>query len=400
MKKARDILIYTIALLLSSTLFGQQLRIGIFRDVAAKEVIVDYHKGSYSIYTDTGYYSSILPNESVQLKVTASNLIELRFNYQVVGTFKKIRLIENQLNNSVSIQVTQPKTKLRKYQNDFEIFAKDGALTIVNLVDVDNYLEGVIESEGGGGKELEYYKVQALISRTYLFKYFNKHEKEGFSLCDRVHCQAYHSMMRFTPAIDTAVRATENLVLKDENGHLIDAFFHANCGGQTSEAKYIWNNNLPYLNSFKDTFCIYTKQAIWEKRIPQQEWADFLVKQYNYPINDSVFGPLIFTFNQPERMAFYHSSLLGIPLRDIRVRFGLRSTFFNVYPDGTDVILSGRGYGHGVGLCQEGAMKMALYHYTFRQIAIYYFPGASIVDMRREELFNFEEDSTYLLKSY
>lgn len=382
-------MIFILFVLLCHSAYSQQLRIGIFRDVATKQVIFDYDKGSYSIFVDTGYYASILPSESVQLQVSANNLIELKHNYQVVGKFKSIKLIENQPNSNLSIQVTQPKTKVRKYQNDFEIFAKDGVLTIVNLVDIDNYLAGVVESEGGGGKQLEYYKVQALISRTYLFKYFNKHEKEGFSVCDRVHCQAYHSMMRFTPTIDSAVKATKNLVLEDENNTLIDAFFHANCGGQTSEAKYIWNNNIPYLNSFKDTFCIYTKQAVWDKRISQQEWADFLVQQYNYPINDSVYGPLIFTFNQPDRMAFYHSSLLGIPLRDIRDRFKLRSTFFNVYPDGTDVILTGRGYGHGVGLCQEGAMKMALFGYTFRQIALYYFPGAHIVDRQRNEFFKY-----------
>lgn len=387
-----------VVLLISQAIHAQQLRIGIFRDVATKEIIFDYDKGSYSIYTDTGYFASILPNESVQLKYLANNQIQLRYNYQVVGTFKSVKLIENQLNSCLSIQVLQPKTKLRKYRNDFEITARDGALTIVNLVDIDNYLAGVVESEGGGGRELEYYKVQALISRTYLFKYINKHQKEGFSLCDRVHCQAYQSMMRYTPKIDTAVAATRNLVMKDDKNQFIDAFFHANCGGQTSEAKYIWNNNIPYLNSFKDTFCIYTKQAIWEKRIPQQQWADFLVKEYNYPINDSVFGPLIFTFNQPERMAFYHSSLLGIPLRDIRTKFALRSTFFNVYPDGTDVILTGRGYGHGVGLCQEGAMKMAYYHYNFHQIAIYYFPGVHIVNLQNEELFKYL-DTTVFLKS-
>lgn len=387
-----------VVLLISQAIHAQQLRIGIFRDVATKEIIFDYDKGSYSIYTDTGYFASILPNESVQLKYLANNQIQLRYNYQVVGTFKSVKLIENQLNSCLSIQVLQPKTKLRKYRNDFEITARDGALTIVNLVDIDNYLAGVVESEGGGGRELEYYKVQALISRTYLFKYINKHQKEGFSLCDRVHCQAYHSMMRYTPKIDTAVAVTRNLVMKDDKNQFIDAFFHANCGGQTSEAKYIWNNNIPYLNSFKDTFCIYTKQAIWEKRIPQQQWADFLVKEYNYPINDSVFGPLIFTFNQPERMAFYHSSLLGIPLRDIRTKFALRSTFFNVYPDGTDVILTGRGYGHGVGLCQEGAMKMAYYHYNFHQIAIYYFPGVHIVNLQNEELFKYL-DTTVFLKS-
>lgn len=374
-----------------ATNFAQQLRIGIFRDVAAKSIMFDYNSGSYSIYVDTGYISSILPNESVQLNYIADDLIELKYNYQLVGTFKSVKLIENQSNNSISTQVIIPKVKLRKYQDDFEITAKNGSLTIVNLVDIDNYLSGVVESEGGGGKELEYYKVQALLSRTYLYKYWNKHEKEGFSLCDRVHCQAYHSMMRFTPKIDTAVADTRNLVMKDEKNVLIDAFFHANCGGQTSESQYVWNNNVPYLNSFKDTFCIYTKQAIWEKRIPQQEWADFLVKQYNYPINDSLFGPLIFTFNQPDRLAFYHSAILGIPLRDIRDRFKLRSTFFNVYPDGTDVVLTGRGYGHGVGLCQEGAMKMAFYHYDFRQIAIYYFPGAHIVNMRKEAFFKDSE---------
>jgi stage II sporulation protein D len=375
--------------------YAQQLRIGVFRDVQAKSIIFDYDKGSYSIYVDTGYFSSILPSESVQLTYTLDNLIELKYNYQLVGKFKKIKLIENQENNSISVQVTQPKVKLRKYQNDFEISVQNGALTIVNLVDIDNYLAGVIESEGGGGKELEYYKVQGLLSRTYLYKYWNKHEKEGFSLCDRVHCQAYHSMMRYTPKIDSAVAATRNLVMKDEKGVLIDAFFHANCGGQTSEAQYVWNNNVAYLNSFKDTFCIYTKQAIWEKRIPQQEWADFLVKQYNYPINDSIYGPLIFVFNQPDRLAFYHSSILGIPLRDIRDKFKLRSTFFNVYPDGTDVVLVGRGYGHGVGLCQEGAMKMAYYHYNFKQIAIYYFPGAHIVDLSKESFFEDKEPNPF-----
>lgn len=380
--------------------YGQQLRIGIFRDYATKKVVFDYDKGSYSIYNDTGFVAAILPNESAQLSVTPDNLVELKYNYQTIGKFRKIRLIENQLNNSISVQVTEPKAKVRKYQNDFEVFADKGALTIVNLVDVGNYLAGVVESEGGGGKELEYYKVQALISRTYLYKYFTKHADEGFSLCDRVHCQAYHSMLRFTPSIEQAVKETANLVMKDDRGNLIDAYFHANCGGQTSEAQYVWNNNVPYLNSFRDTFCIYTKQAVWEKRISQQEWADFLVKKYNYPINDTIFGPLIFTFNQPDRMAFYQSSILGIPLRDIRMNFGLRSTFFNVSPDGTDVLLTGRGYGHGVGLCQEGAMKMAYYQYNFRQIAIYYFPGAQIVNLRDEDYFKYISDFREQLEKF
>ena len=108
--------------------------------------------------------------------------------------------------------------------DDFEVTGTDRDLTIVNLVDMDNYLSGVVESEGGGRKELEYYKVQAVMSRTYATKYSYKHKEEGFELCDRVHCQAYHSMQRFTPKIDTAVMATSGVALIDEKSKYLDAF--------------------------------------------------------------------------------------------------------------------------------------------------------------------------------
>lgn len=394
MKQKQLLYLYIFAIFLNVSLVrGQELRIGIFRDYSIKKVVFDYDKGSYSIYADTSYIGSILPGESAQLQPSANNMVALTFNGKEYGSFKKIRLVENELNNNITIQLLSPKAKIRRYQNDFEVFNDRSNLTIVNVVDESNYLSGVVESEGGGGKELAYYEVQAIISRTYLNRNINRHAKEGFSLCDRVHCQAYHNMLWYTPTIHKAVTETSGLVLVDSENNLIDALFHANCGGQTSQAKYVWNDDLPYLQSFKDTFCIYTKQATWEVRVPQQQWADYLVNNYNYPINDSVWGLLIFTFNQPDRMAFYHSAILGIPLRDLRSKFGLRSTFFNAYPDGTDVVLKGRGYGHGVGLCQEGAMKMANYKYNFRQIALYYYPDARLIDTRKEEFYQYKNEA-------
>ena len=357
------------------------------RDYNLQQVVFSYNDGSYSIFGDSNAFGAILPNEFVSITIKKNRKIELKKGVTSLGEFTKVTLIETKSSFSISLSGKLPAVKERKYKNDFEITAGEKGLTVVNMVDMHNYLSGVVESEGGGGKELEYYKVQALMSRTYALKYLNKHQAEGFSLCDRVHCQAYHSMVRFTPSIEVAVLATENVVMKDNDNQLVDAYFHANCGGQTSEAKYIWNSNIPYLNSFKDTFCIYTKQATWEKVIPQQKWADFLVKKYNYPLNDSIYGPLIFSFNQPERMAFFHSAALGIPLRDLRIEFGLRSTFFNVYPDGLNVVVQGRGYGHGVGLCQEGAMRMARYGYTYQQIAVYYFPGIHLVKIDQEQFY-------------
>ncbi|HLU86284.1 MAG TPA: hypothetical protein VKZ44_00925, partial [Taishania sp.] len=95
----------------------------------------------------------------------------------------------------------------------------------------------------------------------------------------------------------------------------------------------------------------------------------------------------IFNFEQTERKAFFLTPALGIPLRDIRQKYSLKSTFFSTYLDGSDVVITGRGYGHGVGLCQEGAMKMARSGFDFRQIAKFYFPGAIIIDLSEEEFF-------------
>ena len=113
-----------------------------------------------------------------------------------------------------------------------------------------------------------------------------------------------------------------------------------------------------------------------------------LVKKYNYPITDTIYGPLLYTFNQPDRMAFYQAPSLKIPLKDIRQEFKLKSTFFNNFIDGNEVVIRGRGYGHGVGLCQEGAMRMARCGFNFLQIALYYFPGVVITNISNDTFYD------------
>jgi stage II sporulation protein D len=75
-------------------------------------------------------------------------------------------------------------------------------------------------------------------------------------------------------------------------------------------------------------------------------------------------------------MAFYLHPVYGIPLRDLRDHFKLKSTYFDAVVVGQEMMLYGRGFGHGVGLCQEGAMQMAKKGYAFDQILRYYYPGA------------------------
>ncbi len=366
--------------LLCLQVVAQQQRIGVLRDYSIKRIVFAYDNGAFTVYGDTSELGTILANEFVDLERNPEGKITVKINGIQVAQASKVTIVCAKLNTSIVYSPKNSAAKERKYKDDIEILPTESGLTIINLVDMHHYLCGVVESEGGGGREIEYYKVQACISRTYTLKSKMRHEKEGFELCDRTHCQAYHYQLRYSPLIDTAVRETKRKVLVDQRNNLIDAYFHANCGGQTSEADYVWNNRVDYLSSFKDTFCIYTKQATWEKRIPQAEWRKFLEEEYQFPSSDSVFGPLIFNFNQADRCAFFLTPVLGIPLRDLRDHFKLKSTFFSCYPEADQVVVRGRGYGHGVGLCQEGAMKMAKYKFTYQQVLLYYFPGVKIVN--------------------
>ena len=377
-------------------IYGQQLDIGIMRRYTIDDLLVSYHQGSYNVYGDTERVFTMLPTESIQIKRKGQKLLLLQ-GVKELGYFDTVKIEETLPNHTFRIQGLKPqKLKERKYYNNILITLDvEKGLKIVNKVDISNYLGGVIESEGGGGRHLEYYKVQAVLSRTYALSHLRKHEKEGFNLCDQVHCQAYHNMLIYTPSIEKAVKETRQVVMVDQKMKLANGFFFANCGGQTSEADFVWNRPVSYCKSVIDTFCIHTKQATWEKRIPQDKWEGYLERQFGYPVKDSTYNYLLYHFRQEQRHAFYQMPQLGIPLRDIRVYFKLRSTWFDCYLEGQEVVLKGKGFGHGVGLCQEGAMNMAKYNYSFKSIMQFYFKGVGLINyydylfFKQSNYFNF-----------
>jgi stage II sporulation protein D len=174
------------------------------------------------------------------------------------------------------------------------------------------------------------------------------------------------------------VKYTRQIILYDSSNQLASTFFHANCGGQTCEPDLVWNQKMEGFSSFKDTFCIHTSQTNWTKKIPLKDWFSFLESKYNFPSWDSLSYSLAVNFEQNERKAFYINPVYGIPLRDLREDFKLKSTFFSCKKEGEFLVLQGKGFGHGVGLCQEGAMGMAKYGYNFEQILSFYYPNRKI----------------------
>jgi stage II sporulation protein D len=261
---------------------------------------------------------------------------------------------------------------------------------VINEAKLDNYIAGVTDAEAGTRCKLEFYKVQAILARTFALAHINKHVTEGYSLCDLVHCQAYHGKPRDLNVVK-AVTATQGLVVVDQNLDLIVAAFHSNSGGQTANSEDVWGAYTPYLRSITDTFSTRMPSSRWERKMPAQDWLSYLKLKHNYPIDNDSGRKLAMNFRQDTRKAYLEFNGVKVPLKNVRQDLQLRSTFFNVCAIGGDsVLLQGRGYGHGLGMCQEGAMCMAGKGYTYRDILNYYYKDIQLIDLEKLKFFRDE----------
>lgn len=354
---------------------AQTLNIGLLQSVKLQKVEIASEGGSVSIKSTDGDVDVLATGEKATILITGGQCL--------LTTPRKTDVIATSFyfnpDSGFTVVGLSPATKAHSYLGKLKVTVEGQKALLTNQVSLKDYLAGVIESEGGSGQHLEYYKVQALLSRTYALRNKGRHKEEGFDLCDGVHCQAYHNRCKRSSDIIKAVEATRDEVIVDDNGSLVSTFFYANCGGETSDASYVWNTSVDYCRPFKDTFCVHTKQATWVHYVERSVWERFIEKTYGINITGMNLASVAYNFKQEQRKAFYIHPSLGIPLRDLRSEYKLKSTFFDVSLDGERVKLNGRGFGHGVGLCQEGAMQMAKLGYHYSQIALYYFDGVSLV---------------------
>lgn len=268
------------------------------------------------------------------------------------------------------------------YSGDLKCFPDLGKLVLINICDVEKYISGVVKAEGGSGKNIEYFKTQAVIARTYMYKYFDKHLPDRYNVCDNTHCQAFNGLS-FDTLINTATRETHGLVVLDKDSSLIISAFHSNCGGETSPSEDVWLTSQPYLKSIVDPYCLSSRNAKWERRMSLNEWVEFIKKSGYDGIPDNSSD---FSFSHINRLTNYSTESFSMPFRTIRSEMHLRSAFFSVVALGDSIILTGKGYGHGVGLCQEGAMAMAESGFSYKKIIDFYYIGILISDIKNAVL--------------
>lgn len=364
-----------LCLLLPLTLYATDVSVRVFSDQNISKMRFTVEFGQYRLLDGNQRSIIDLPTATDVEFTVRDGKIDVVSNGKKVGTYPNLIMEGVGLKAIMGLQPIGKNIPKRYYDDHLDVSVEKGSLFLINHVNLENYVAGVVQSEVRGiSDQTDFFKVQAIISRTYAMNNLLRHKSEGYDLCDGVHCQVYHSRNN-TPIILTATVQSAGLVIVDEQDNLITASFYSNSGGQTANSEDVWTAPVSYLRSVPDTFSMSMKNAYWTKEMTRDEWLGFLNKTYNYNIKDPVMRDSALSFTQEQRKSVFPG---GIPLKNIRRDLNLRSTFFSVKTEGRKVTLMGRGYGHGVGLSQEGVVRMIDLGYSVREVIEHYYTGVKL----------------------
>ncbi len=310
-------------------------------------------------------------------------------------------------------------------------------LLVINRLPIEKYLFSVIASEMSATSSLELLSAHAIVSRSWLMaqisraprageggtlsqlsflspkrklskekmylRWYDREDHTLFDVCADDHCQRYQGLTRANNgAVKQAIEQTRGMVLA-YNGQICDARFSKCCGGQTELFSSCWQDiEVPYLTSVTDPFCNTSDENIlrqvlnnydqttndfyrWTVRYTQQELTeivntksaiDFGTILDLQPVRRGPSGRIV----ELKIVGEHRTMIVGkeLEIRRLLSPSHLYSSAFTVEREGTNFVLHGRGWGHGVGLCQIGSAVMSLAGYDYKQILQHYFPNAQL----------------------
>lgn len=322
----------------------------------------------------------------------------------------------------------------KRYRNYIEIRRySDSDLTLINILNIEQYLYGVVPAEIEADAPLEAIKAQAVAARTYTYRNLNRYDKWGFDLTDTVSSQVYNGYDVERTTTNRAVDETRGKKMM-YNGNLAHVYYFASSGGMTANVKEVWGSEIPYLVSVPDPYESETsRNYIWEKTLTSEEIKKILfisgveigdivsVSAEKYSSSGRVTelritgtrGSVTY-YTQDTRMIFSLNSqkytiqsagnivvkasdgtlkTIALDGRNVVSKSGVsklssKSTVVAVIGSGNSVkkvnmssdayTFSGKGWGHGVGMSQEGAKGFARQGYNYEQILKHYFQGISV----------------------
>lgn len=287
--------------------------------------------------------------------------------------------------------------------------AADGTLT--NILDFEEYLAGVVPGEVPSYFPKESLKAMTVVARTYGVSHLGRHQH--YDVCNTVHCQVYQGLAQEAASTNRAVTETYGELLTFK-GQPVNALFHAVCGGHTAGSTEAWpgGTEKPYLTSQDDgTFCAESGRYRWREEYTEVELVAKLhdALQKTRPNEFRGLSSLL-DLTVTERTPSGRAKVLSISSPEatylvegdsIRWLFsggtigtaGLQSTFFELKKIGHRYVIQGGGWGHGVGLCQQGSSGRAKAGQSYEKILSHYYPHTALLAMdewakrtaRREE---------------
>jgi stage II sporulation protein D len=259
-----------------------------------------------------------------------------------------------------------------------------GSLDVINRLELDDYLKGVIPFEGNPAWTLESLKAQAVASRTFALTKILSRRDEEYDVTAGVMSQVYAGKQIENARTDEAVNATRGEVLLYK-GKLFPAYYHSTCGGATAAADLVWRvKPLLPLGGVECTFCQRSPHYKWEARVTPAEIKQKLAKQ-EMPVQD-VLGvrtdkidrtgrahKLVIKSTWAEKSV--DADAFRVWIDPMRLKSNLITKI--AFRDG-NFVFKGRGWGHGVGMCQYGMKYLGELGYSSQGILEYYYPNATI----------------------
>jgi stage II sporulation protein D len=258
-------------------------------------------------------------------------------------------------------------------------------LRVLLTLPSESYVIAALSGEAAPDEPMASLKAMAISMRTFALTNANRHQTEGFGLCDTTHCQALR-LGKPRPEVEQAVRETagETLWSGGERAHI---YYTQHCGGMTEPASAVWpDETATYLaGQHADPYCLRRSPAQWQTRIPLRQ-LDQIFHAQGWRVPSPVTDIRVIQRDATGRAAMLQVTGQGAPaqLSASSFRFAvdralgwnqMRSDWYSSTVSGADLEIRGRGYGHGVGLCQAGAFEMAIEGRSEKEILSFYFPG-------------------------
>ena len=408
----------------------ETVKIGLFYSSTAKSQITLSSEQSFEVgYMDSNNFIS-------QYTFTEPNLT---LAYGTSGQVIVNGVGTNVTNSSFALKPVNGIVSVNgsNYRGGIEIIPdSNGTFTVVNFVNINDYIAGVVGKEMSPSWHIEALKSQAVCARSYTITTWRKHSSNGFNLCSTQHCQAYLGMSGETESTIRAASETRDQVVMYGQS-VAETLYSSSSGGASAYSKNVWGSDVPYLTAVKDPYEAYVDnpKAHWEVNLSKSDIKNSLAKS---SVDIGEITDMKVTgadeYGRTYEVTIYGTSDKYVLKNDrTRTFFGLNSQMYSIIPQGGEAVaqplsvlsgtgqsttdlftlkgskasgtmsdgfyikssgttrhyvlqsanpdswlLSGSGWGHGLGMSQYGAKGMAEQGFGYKDILMFYFPGTYV----------------------